>query len=708
MVRTAISCDPGRDSPLVTCCVRFFKYLMPEYGLEFSANMCQYVAETLKIRSDPPAGIGTWPKLQQLYGTTVIPDRLCDLLHGSPGTLEHHGRSSGSDGHSSGLQLDVEQQVGVMLQQLCLRCEERPVTTRFWLFAPCVNILFRWVLLGLPPQAILKTGGVKLFDVNSKRILKVQEYLNRPNTLIELATSVLCLRLTAIATSMTGRKFPNGRSSGSAPLLVQLARGDILQRTGRELASILAHLDRDESLKPHLGGVVERLLITQGQLVVRFRRYKTYPSRLALLCVKFNPTTHTNEAVSFLHSSASERDAGYSSLLFEEAWSAGGDLGGAVQHLLSAGVQEELCTMITAIEGTTLEVERKHCLDRRGERRRVDTVGKASRDGFIRVWRAEASRERRLREEQKRQCDNNKVKHLNVVALACQMHPALFPQAAGHLRWQGDAGSLANSSKLRHGRSSGPLHQFVADHRAELCSEVKRLKAAAARAATDGRSSGSVSSKRAWPLSKAEWVSWCQANTELFKETLREVKSGCRNIVNARLTPHKDFLAAEAPPPKETAATRAKKLIPWAALLQNGWYALRLHGDDTRIVIFVVSVWCGVSERGCPQVPGCKLDHSGNKNRMQGCQLRSRDGCLCCKRAATIWLCGAAHHRPRWLLASVVGSSAGHFCDSRCASIQIVDSSEIWSRVALDNSLPGGADRGIEGPPQQKGLHWFR
>ncbi len=586
VVRTAISCDKGRDSPLVTCCVRFFKFLMPEYALEFSANMRQYVAETLKIRSEPLASNGTWFKLQQLYGATVIPDRLCDLLHGPPGTLEHCGRSSGSDGRSSGSRLDVEQQVSVMLQQLCLRCEERPVTTRFWLFAPCVNILFRWVRLGLPTQAILKTGGVRLLDVNSKRILKVQEYLNRPSTLMELSTSVLCLRLTAIATSMTGRKFPNGRSSGSgsAPMLVQLARGDIVQRTGRELASILAHLDHDEKLKPHLGEVVERLLITQGHLVVRFRRYQTYPTRLSLLCARFNPTTHASEAAAFLHSREPQRDIGYSSVLFREAWSMGRDLGGAVQHLLSPAVQDELSTMVMAVEGTTLDVERKHCLDRRAERRRVDTVAKASRDSFIRLWRAEANREIRLQRD--RVSDVSKVKHLNPVALACRMHPTLFPQAVGHLRWQGlDGGVIADFSKLRPGRSSGPLQQFVSDHGAELRAEVERLKRTAlvARAISAGRSSGSVCSKRSWPLSKPGWVSWCQKNPELFREAMKEVKDGSRNIVNARLQPHED-LEDQAPKQK---IKHEKQMTPWAARLQNGWYALRVH--DTRIVIFVVS-----------------------------------------------------------------------------------------------------------------------
>jgi len=43
-----------------------------------------------------------------------------------------------------------------------------------------------------------------------------------------------------------------------------------------------------------------------------------------------------------------------------------------------------------AIESSTLNVERKHNLDRRSEAPRVSSVSKASRDAFVRQWRTES------------------------------------------------------------------------------------------------------------------------------------------------------------------------------------------------------------------------------------------------------------------------------------------------------------------------------
>ena len=78
----------------------------------------------------------------------------------------------------------------------------------------------------------------------------------------------------------------------------------------------------------------------------------------------------------------------------QEAWSAAGRSSGsltdAVLHLLSQIVQEEFAIIAMAIETSTLDVERKHNLDRRSEARTVASVAKVARDGFVRQWRAES------------------------------------------------------------------------------------------------------------------------------------------------------------------------------------------------------------------------------------------------------------------------------------------------------------------------------
>ncbi len=601
--------DAGADHPLVAVCVRFFKFLMPEYAVEFSGSLRQYVTDNLTFREGPAdeATVTSWRNLQRLYGSRVVPDQVLELFHGPPGSLEHHvGRSSSSPHTSSKC---VQSQVAQLLENLCLRCEERPVTTRFWLFADCVDCLFRFVLFGLRPESILQTGVKHPLESNTRRLRKVCAYLNAPTTRLELSTACLCLRLTRIATSLTGRTA-SGRSSGSEPefpLLVQLARGDVSRRTGRELSSILECLVHDELLRQHGGHVVERLLSTQGQIVLRFRKYQCFPTRVALLSRKCNPRTYYSEIVHFLTCSEDALDTGYSLDLRREAWRRGGGVEArAVQCILDERCQRELETIARRIEGVTLEVERKHNYDRRAERRRVDTVAKASRDSFIRVWRGQSKSA--YQEQRRRRASEQSGrgrKHLNVVAVACQLQPRLFPQASGKLRWQ-DAESVS-PSKLRDGRSSGPLRQYIADHEDELKAEVKRLKTSPAPC---GRSSGSgefanSNSLPSWPLSKQGWVEWCGENGQRFAATLKSIRAGTRRKVNERLVPH--ARAPESVPPAARGGrgdvAKSRCQTPWAGRLQNGFYALRNVGrPDSRIVVFVLS--CGAQNTQIPGLSG--------------------------------------------------------------------------------------------------------
>ena len=71
------------------------------------------------------------------------------------------------------------------------------------------------------------------------------------------------------------------RKTGAAeiPLLVQLARGDIVIRTSQELHVILENLSADPELAQHVAEVLERLLVTMGPWVVRLAEYMKYPAR---------------------------------------------------------------------------------------------------------------------------------------------------------------------------------------------------------------------------------------------------------------------------------------------------------------------------------------------------------------------------------------------------------------------------------------------
>ena len=90
----------------------------------------------------------------------------------------------------------------------------------------------------------------------------------------------------------------------------------------------------------------------------------------------------------FLHCDEAELDLGCSLLLLrQKAWGVGGVVTTAVGHLSSEKVQQEIDTIAVAIEASTMDVERKHNLDKRVQHSTVNSVAKASRDSFVRSWR---------------------------------------------------------------------------------------------------------------------------------------------------------------------------------------------------------------------------------------------------------------------------------------------------------------------------------
>ena len=132
----------------------FCKYLLPDYALEFGEHLRKYVSDNLVTWPTPPSAecVNQRQGMQLLYGAKVLPDSLLTVLNGPVGALHHFGTGPGERDV-------VETLLARELERACMKAEEKPVTTRFWLFGDCVAALFRWVLLGLPPRYILKTGS---------------------------------------------------------------------------------------------------------------------------------------------------------------------------------------------------------------------------------------------------------------------------------------------------------------------------------------------------------------------------------------------------------------------------------------------------------------------------------------------------------------------------------------------------------------------
>ena len=92
--------------------------------------------------------------------------------------------------------------------------------------------------------------------------------------------------------------------------MVRLARGDVSERTARDLTCILQALQSDSGLTPRPGEVVTRLLKSIGQEVARYSQYAEYPARASLMSRTRNPATYYQEVLRFLRIDANALNSG--------------------------------------------------------------------------------------------------------------------------------------------------------------------------------------------------------------------------------------------------------------------------------------------------------------------------------------------------------------------------------------------------------------
>ena len=77
----------------------------------------------------------------------------------------------------------------------------------------------------------------------------------------------------------------------------------------------------------------------------------------------------------------------YSRPLQEEAWHVDGSEASACSYLASDRIQEELSQIFATANATSLDVERKHAVDKKNERSKIITVARASRNQILRQYR---------------------------------------------------------------------------------------------------------------------------------------------------------------------------------------------------------------------------------------------------------------------------------------------------------------------------------
>ena len=167
-VRSAIlgpNVTNANSNPIIATCVRAFRYVFNDYGEEFAVNLATIVKDKCTILGpDTPEAVLEAARLahreamslRDLYGESVLPEALLQLLSGRPSAMEH---ISGDGPHVDADH--VQHLIFRRLQELCLQVHKKPIMSRFFVFGVCVTTLLRIHLLDLPLATLLQTGTVK-------------------------------------------------------------------------------------------------------------------------------------------------------------------------------------------------------------------------------------------------------------------------------------------------------------------------------------------------------------------------------------------------------------------------------------------------------------------------------------------------------------------------------------------------------------------
>lgn len=238
-VSTAITiCALDSPDVLPANCSRLFRYLIPDYIEEFSAALRRYVEQNLSfLKGDPATCV---PQSQQtrrqnfhdLYGDAVLPSEWLEFFNFDLGSLCHISADDKC--------LEDLRRIGFdLLHKYVMKIEEKPMITRFFLFAPCIEGLLRLKLCQIPAE-VFELTMTRPQERNQKRLQKFHDFLAAPSTEARLKRACLCLQLTTHAVALTVTHAPTVEAGAETePLLVRLAKGEVQQKNHCSSSSLI-------------------------------------------------------------------------------------------------------------------------------------------------------------------------------------------------------------------------------------------------------------------------------------------------------------------------------------------------------------------------------------------------------------------------------------------------------------------------------------
>ena len=560
---------PEENDTLTANCSRWFRHLLSDYAEEYALSLKIYVDNPdhvhMSLARPPPAAQQRTSNLLKLYGPNVLPSDVLAFFDGDIAKREHVLLPD-EDPYAA------RREAFKVLHKHLVRVEEKPIVTRFWLFGSCVRTLQLMSLLDMRPEAF-QVVGVKPKEENSTRARRFWKFFMSDRGKMRIRVSALCLELTDHATNITARKRCAG--DGSLPALVLISQGHVQRRASEDLRRILTNIFLDDALDYSMA--VASLLATAGHIVIRFDVYNDFPAGLWRLTRAFNPEEYVVRLEEFLTLPAHELDVGYGCVLQREALSMG-DLPAALRFLLSDPVQDELKELLEKAQPTSLDAERKHFLDKRGEGRRgvrVTTVARSSRNSILR--RYGARRNPMIAKTVQSRSRALSMRHMNVRALAIQRNPHLFARGRGRLHWEQHISEQQTREITSIGNESA-LQAYIDENRDELETEAKLMRRNAKEAL---RRADNPS-----PFTNAEWLQWLDRHDDEFRALLRTATAK-RKVYNRRLQAEATMPAGPRLQP-ERAKAPGHSWVKMLAQQKHGFFVVCHSGR--MVVLFICAL----------------------------------------------------------------------------------------------------------------------
>eukprot|EP00435_Cladocopium_sp_Y103_P041656 s237_g11.t1 len=537
--------DPLSNCDLTAALSRWFKHILPANIEEVHASFRRWLEES----AHELGRSGVDEDMQILYGNKVLPNSLLTALR----------RENILQGPSP----EIVQEIFKEISRVCFLAQERPVPTRFFLFSACVRSLLTLKLLGIPSKAL--EPRVNMNSDNSRRWQRFLHFYNGPSSLQRLKKTVLCLALTDTTLSITAQKPEAREGVVRDPTIVRLSRGEAQTKASETLLQILNNSRLDGTLD--MTDVLSGLLTTHGHIVARFAEYFQFPFALWKLTAQYNSGGQIASIESFLDLSETSLDCGYSAQLQKQALQLG-SVAAAISFLCSEHVQVELQRVLQALSASSLDVERKHAVDKRQEKLKVRSVATASRNTILQQYKirrhAAVDKKIKVLKMFKRR------RSISSASLAVQRCPDLLPRPAGFM-----------PDEYRHDGNLPALRAYLQENHDTLVQEAANMRLQARQQLCDLSLGGCL------PQTNSQWLEWMQTNEETFRALLKTATQARRSLSQRIVPAGQEMLPVDRLGPEEPHPVRRsweKKLLQQ----KSGWFCI--GQGNGMLCFFLISV----------------------------------------------------------------------------------------------------------------------